>query len=272
VPSVLLTGASSGIGRATAERLSAAGWRVLAGARTDVDLQALGALPGVEALRLDVTVEADIAAAAEAAGERLDGLVNNAGIAVAGPVEALPVETWRHQLEVNVVGQVAVTRALLPALLRARGRIVNMSSISGRSAPPLLGPYAASKFALEAINDALRRELRAAGVQVVSIEPGGIATPIWHKSLAEANALRGELSADQERRYGGLMSALTKQAERAATDGVDPVTVAAAVQTALTAERPRTRYVIGREARVLATLARVLPDRALDALIARALR
>jgi NAD(P)-dependent dehydrogenase (short-subunit alcohol dehydrogenase family) len=272
VPTALLTGASSGIGRATAERLSAAGWRVLAGARREEDLQALAALPGVEPLRLDVTDETQIAAAAEHAGERLDALVNNAGIAVAGPIEALPVETWRRQLEVNVIGQVAVTRALLPALLRSRGRIVNMSSISGRSAAPLLGPYAASKFALEAVNDALRRELRAEGVEVVAIEPGGFATPIWRKSLAEADALLGELGADQQRRYGGLIAAVRRQAESAATNGGDPAAVAAAVETALTAARPRTRYVVGREARVLAGLTRVLPDRALDALIARALR
>jgi NAD(P)-dependent dehydrogenase (short-subunit alcohol dehydrogenase family) len=140
VRSVLITGASSGIGRVTAERLSAAGWRVVAGARRDEDLRSLDALPGVEALRLDVTDESQVAAAAEAAGESLDGLVNNAGIAVAGPVEALPLEIWRRQFEVNVIGQVAVTQAVLPALLRARGRIVNMSSISGRSAAPLLGP------------------------------------------------------------------------------------------------------------------------------------
>jgi NAD(P)-dependent dehydrogenase (short-subunit alcohol dehydrogenase family) len=272
VRSVLITGASSGIGRVTAERLSAAGWRVVAGARRDEDLRSLDALPGVEALRLDVTDESQVAAAAEAVGESLDGLVNNAGIAVAGPVEALPLEIWRRQFEVNVIGQVAVTQAVLPALLRARGRIVNMSSISGRSATPLLGPYAASKFALEAVNDALRRELRADGIEVIAIQPGGFATPIWRKSLAEADALLGELGADQQRRYGGLIAAVRKQAERAATSGGDPVAVAAAVETALTATRPRTRYVLGREARILAGLARVLPDRALDALVARALR
>jgi NAD(P)-dependent dehydrogenase (short-subunit alcohol dehydrogenase family) len=254
------------------ERLAGAGWHVLAGARADADLAALGALEGIEPLRLDVTSEADVAAAAERAGERLDGLVNNAGIAIAGPIEALPVEEWRRQLEVNVVGQVAVTRALLPAILAARGRIVNMSSISGRSAAPLLGPYAASKFALEAVTDALRRELRGDGVEVVSILPGGIATPIWHKSLAEADAHMAQLDAAQERRYGSLIAAVRKQAQKAATDGVDPGAVAAVVETALSAPRPRTRYVIGREARVLAALTRVLGDRALDALVARALR
>jgi NAD(P)-dependent dehydrogenase (short-subunit alcohol dehydrogenase family) len=272
VPTVLLTGASSGIGRACAERLAGTGWRVLAGARADADLEALAALRNVEPLRLDVTDEADVAAAAAAAGDSLDALVNNAGIAISGPVEVLPVDAWRRQLEVNLLGQVAVTRALLPALLAARGRIVNMSSISGRAAAPLLGPYAASKFALEAMNDALRRELRGHGVRVVAIEPGAIATPIWGKGTAEADAQIGEMDDAQTRRYASLIAALRTTAERNATAGLHPAAVAAAVETALTAARPRTRYLVGREARVTAALARLLPDRAVDALIARALR
>jgi NAD(P)-dependent dehydrogenase (short-subunit alcohol dehydrogenase family) len=188
MPTVLLSGASTGIGRATAGRLGRSGWRVLAGARKDADLAALGTLAGVEPLRLDVTSEADVAAAAAAAGERLDALVNNAGIAVTGPVEVLPVSAWREQLEVNLLGQVALTRAVLPAVVRARGRVVSVSSIGGRMALPLFGPYAASKYALEAMTDSLRREVRGQGVDVVSIEPGAIATPIWGKGMAEAEA------------------------------------------------------------------------------------
>jgi NAD(P)-dependent dehydrogenase (short-subunit alcohol dehydrogenase family) len=272
MPTVLLSGASSGIGRACAERLGRAGWRVLAGARRDADLDALGALPGVEPLRLDVLAEADVTAAATAAGERLDALVNNAGVAVTGPVEALPLEAWREQLEVNLLGQVALTRAVLPAVVRAGGRIVNMSSIGGRAALPLFGPYAASKFALEAMTDALRRELRGQGVTVVAVEPGPIATPIWAKGLAEADGLLAGMTADQHRRYDELIAAVRRQAERAQTEGLDPAEVAAVVETALTARRPRTRYVVGREARIQAVLARVLPDRAMDALVARALR
>src|SRR5689334_10266397 len=132
MPTVLLTGASSGIGRACAERLSGRGWHVLAGARSAADRDALGAIPGVEPIELDVTDDDQIQAAAAHAGDRLDALVNNAGIAVIGPVEALPVEEWRRQLEVNLIAQIAVTRALLPPLLRARGRIVNVTSIGGR--------------------------------------------------------------------------------------------------------------------------------------------
>jgi NAD(P)-dependent dehydrogenase (short-subunit alcohol dehydrogenase family) len=271
VPTVLLSGASSGIGRACAGRLGGAGWRVLAGARKDEDLELLGGLPGVEPLRLDVRAEGDVAAAAEAAGEQLDALVNNAGVAVTGPVEALPLDAWREQLEVNLLGQVAVTRAVLPAIVRARGRIVNMSSIGGRSALPLFGPYAASKFALEAMTDSLRRELRGQGVTVVAVEPGAIATPIWVKGMAAADAQLAGMSEEQRRRYEGLIAAVRRQAERARDGGLDPAEVAAVVETALTVRRPRTRYVVGREARVQAVLARLLPDRAMDALVGRAL-
>jgi NAD(P)-dependent dehydrogenase (short-subunit alcohol dehydrogenase family) len=272
VPTVLLSGASSGIGRATAERMGRAGWRVLAGARREEDLAALAGLPGTQPLRLDVTSDGDVAAVAGAIGERLDALVNNAGIAVTGPVEGLPLSAWRDQLEVNLLGQVRLTQAVIPALVAARGRVVNMSSIGGRMALPLFGPYAASKYALEAMGDALRRELRPHGVQVVAIEPGAIATPIWAKGIAEAERHLAELGEAPRRRYEGLIAAVRRQAERAAVEGLHPDEVAAVVETALTARRPRTRYVVGREARVQAVLARVLPDRAMDALVGRALR
>jgi NAD(P)-dependent dehydrogenase (short-subunit alcohol dehydrogenase family) len=272
VPTVLLTGASTGIGRATAERLGRAGWHVLAGARSQADLDALAALPGSEPLRLDVTSDDDVAAAAARVGDRLDALVNNAGIAVTGPVEGLPLQAWRDQLEVNLIGQVRVTRALLPAVLAARGRIVNMSSIGGRSALPLFGPYSASKFGLEAFSDSLRRELRGQGVEIVAIEPGAIATPIWGKGAAAAEANLADLDEAVERRYERQIAAVRKAAERAAVEGLDPGEVAEVVERALTAGRPRTRYVVGREARVQAVMARVLPDRALDAVIGRVLR
>jgi len=272
VPTVLLTGASTGIGRASAERLGRAGWRVLAGARSQQDLDALAQLPGTEPVRLDVTSDEDVDAAAALVGERLDALVNNAGIAVTGPVEGLPVQEWRDQLEVNLLGQVRVTRALLPAVIAARGRIVNMSSIGGRTALPLFGPYAASKYALEAMNDSLRRELRAHGVEVVAIEPGAIATPIWGKGIDQAEARLAGMTEAAQRRYEPQIAAVRKAAKRAAVEGLDPGEVAEAVVQALTAGRPRTRYVIGREARIQAVLARILPDRALDAVIGRVLR
>jgi NAD(P)-dependent dehydrogenase (short-subunit alcohol dehydrogenase family) len=175
-------------------------------------------------------------------------------------------------MEVNLLGQVAVTRALLPALLHARGRVVNVSSIGGRVAGPLFGPYAASKFALEAMTDSLRREVGRLGVRVVSVEPGGIATPIWDKGMQDADRLVDNMPDDARRRYSDVIAAVRKEAERMSRDGLPPVAVAEVVGRALTARRPRTRYVIGRDARVQAALARLLPDRILDALIARALR
>jgi NAD(P)-dependent dehydrogenase (short-subunit alcohol dehydrogenase family) len=181
---VLITGASSGIGEATALRLAGAGWRVLAGVRSDADGDRLRAAGGerLEPVTIDITEPATIAAAAAELGdEPLHGLVNNAGTALAMPLEFLPLDQLRRQLEVNLVGHVAVTQALLPNLRSARGRVVNVGSIAGRSALPFLGAYAASKHALEAVTDVLRVELRPFGIAVTVIEPGTIATPIWRK-------------------------------------------------------------------------------------------
>jgi NAD(P)-dependent dehydrogenase (short-subunit alcohol dehydrogenase family) len=261
----LVTGASTGIGRATAVHLASLGFDVLAGVRDPAD-----APEGTEALRLDVTSEADVAAAAERVGAELHALVNNAGIAVMGPVEIVPVGEWRRVLEINVLGQVAVTQALLPAILAARGRIVNMSSIGGRVANPLFGPYSGSKFALEAVSDSLRREVAPHGVHVVSVEPGGISTPIWGKGLSDARDIIAGSTPEQERRYSAVIAGVTKIAERLARDGLPPQAVAEVVGEAVTTARPRARYVVGRDAKVQALAARLLPDRVLDALIRRA--
>ena len=179
---VVVTGASSGIGLASAVRLAGAGWRVFGGVRTEADASALRER-GIEPLELDVTDAAQIAAAADAVGPTLDGLVDNAGIAIAAPLELVPLDELRHQLEVNVVGQVAVAQAFLPALRRARGRVVLMGSIGGKSALPFLGPYAASKHALEAVADSLRVELRPWGIEVAIVEPASIATPSGRRGL-----------------------------------------------------------------------------------------
>src|SRR3954462_12272580 len=182
---VLIRGASTGIGRATALELARRGATVLAGVRDPADGEALG--PAVTPLPLDATDAAPVAAAGEEAARRgLDALVNNAGIAVTGPLEYLPLDELRRQLEVNTVVQLAGTQACLPALRASRGRIVNVSSVAGRVVLPLYGPYAASKFALEALSDALRQELEGA-VSVSVVEPGAIATPIWERSLAVAD-------------------------------------------------------------------------------------
>ena len=263
----LVTGTSTGIGRAIAIALAGRGFEVLAGVRRPED-----APPGLEPIVLDVTSPDDIAAAATRVGGALHALVNNAGIVVTGPVEVVPAEDWRRQFEVNLIGQVAVTRALLPALVSARGRIVNLSSVSGRVALPMVGPYAASKFALEAVTDALRREVGPQGVHVVSVEPGGIATPLWDKTRAEAERTLAAMPAEVRRRYDDLIDAMLRHSERLARDGLPPEAVAEVVAGALTARRPRTRYVVGRDAKAQTLLARLLPDRAFDAFIARALQ
>jgi NAD(P)-dependent dehydrogenase (short-subunit alcohol dehydrogenase family) len=263
MPTVLVTGASTGIGRATALALAASGTSVLAGVRRLED-----APPGTTPVQLDVTDAEQVGALREIA--QLDGLVNNAGIAVSGPLEFLPVAELRRQLEVNVIGQLAVTQAVLEPLRRARGRIVNVSSIGGRVALPLYGPYSASKFALEALSDSLRRELR--DVRVIVVEPGAMATPIWDRGIATADALFAAMPPAAHERYGKLVTVMRGQAEALGRDGEPPERVAEAIVRALAARRPRPRYVVGRDARIQAALARVLPDRAFDAVLAVGLR
>jgi NAD(P)-dependent dehydrogenase (short-subunit alcohol dehydrogenase family) len=268
----IVTGASSGIGEATALHLRDLGFDVHAGVRREADAERLAGL-GLQPLTLDVTDSDSVAAAGRSfAGRPLAALVNNAGIAVSAPLELVPIDRLRDQMEINFIGQVAVTQALLPALRAARGRIVNVSSIGGRIALPLAGPYAASKFALEAVTDSLRRELRHLGVKVIAVEPGGVKTPIWDKGSETANAMLAEAPPDVARLYAGLGEALRAEAHKIATQtGVSPEQVAQVIGTALTASRPRTRYLVGRDAKGRAALARVLPDKLFDRLIARAL-
>jgi NAD(P)-dependent dehydrogenase (short-subunit alcohol dehydrogenase family) len=276
--SVVITGASTGIGAACATSLAAQGWTVFAGVRsvTGGDAPATGANGRVVPVRLDVTDADSIARAAEhvaaAVGDvGLDGLVNNAGIVVSGPIEAIPIAALRRQLEVNVVGPVAVTQALLPLLRRARGRIVNMGSIAGRSTLPVLGPYSASKHALEALTDAMRLELRPFGVEVSIVEPGAIATPIWQKSQRAGAELEQAISPELRALYGELIDRIRTAAARSERDARPVDAVVALVRHALTAPRPRTRYLVGRDARLRATLQALLPDRLLDWILIRAL-
>ena len=261
---VLVTGASSGIGRAVAGELVRRGFTVFGTIRRRDDAAALAAL-GATPVTLDVTDAATIAAARAQlehalAGQPLAGLVNNAGIPAAGPLELLPLDELRRVFEVNVVGVVAVTQAFLPLLKAARGRIVNISSLAGRAALPFLGPYAASKFALEAISDSLRRELWPFGIEVIVIEPGNIQSKIWDK--VEAMDLT---------RYRGTPyeAVLARFRDRALRDGraAPPADlVARAVRRALTARRPPTRIVVSAHP-WLERLAVGLPDRWLDRLM-----
>jgi NAD(P)-dependent dehydrogenase (short-subunit alcohol dehydrogenase family) len=270
---VVVTGASSGIGEACARRLAAGGFQVFAGVRKPQDGERLEReIAGVTAVILDVTERDSIAAAAERVGGSLAGLVNNAGIAVPAPLEYQPIEDFRRQLDVNLVGQVAVTQAFLPALRTARGRIVNIGSIGGRVAIPLVGAYVASKFALEGLTDVLRRELRPWGIHVAIMEPATVATPIWDKGVASGDELTAALPPAAREAYGKLIEVVREASIRGARDGLPPDAVARDVEHALTARRPRTRYLPGREAKTRALLGRLLPDRAMDSAIARAMR
>lgn len=267
---VLVTGASKGIGLACTRLLTAKGFRVFAGHRVDTDAERLrneGATP----VRLEVTNADHIAAAGDliedaTGGAGLDGVVNNAGIAVAGPLEFLPVADVRRQLEVNVVGQVAVTQAVLPALRRAGGRIVFIGSIAGRSALPFTGAYAASKFALEAIADSMRVELLPWGLDVSVVEPGVIATPIWETSLAFGEKLLEAMPPETLEYYGSAINGLRNRALRGKL-GREPDEVARAVLHALTAPNPKVRYVVGSDARRRLLFER-LPARIRDRIIA----
>jgi NAD(P)-dependent dehydrogenase (short-subunit alcohol dehydrogenase family) len=279
MPAAVVTGSSSGIGRASALALAREGFRVFAGVRRPEDGEALLAAAAggeLEPLDLDVGDGDSIATAAErvreATGGRLDGLVNNAGVVVPGPVEGVDLDELRRQLEINVVARVAVTQALLPMIRAARGRIVFMSSIGGRMSLPHLSPYSASKHAIEAIGDSLRQEMRGLGVQVAIIEPGSVATPFWDKGQAAAPKARAAMGPELERLYSDDLDAAQAGAERTAARGIPPERVADAVVDALTAARPKTRYLVGTDAKIQAQLRKVLPDRVLDRLIARELR
>jgi NAD(P)-dependent dehydrogenase (short-subunit alcohol dehydrogenase family) len=269
---VLVTGASTGIGEATVLHLQQLGFDPVAAVRKDEDAERLEGR-GLRTTRIDVTDADQIAAARDALGdEPLVGLVNNAGIAVAAPLEFLPIDRLRQQLEINLIGQAAVIQAFLPALRRARGRIVNVSSIGGRVALPLVSPYNASKFGLEGLSDSLRRELRPQGIDVILIEPGGVKTPIWNKAGKLADEMLAEgMPAEAERLYGGMIAAVRAQTVRIAQEsGIEPREVAEAIATALTANRPRTRYLVGRDAKIRGPMAKLLPDRVMDRLIGRA--
>lgn len=273
--SVLVTGSSTGIGRATALRLDAAGWRVFAGVRKQDDADSLRAAGSdrLTPVMLDVTAASAISAVAALLGDELgsaglDGLVNNAGVAIPSPLETMPIEAFRRQIEVNLTGQVAVTQAMLPLIRSARGRIIFISSIGGRIAFPLTGAYHAAKFGVEAVGDIFRQELRRWGISVSIIEPGSIDTPIWDSGERAADEIGGDLRAREEL-YGKAIASYRKLTRNLAERGIQPDKVAEVVEHALSASRPRSRYLVGLDAKTQARIKLVTPTRIWDRVVAR---
>lgn len=269
---VLVTGSSTGIGKACALHLAARGNTVFAGVRKEADGAALVQAAGerLAPIIIDVTDAGTIEAAAktieaEVVDAGLAGLVNNAGVAFGGPLEYLPIESWRTQLEVNVIGQVAVTQAMLPMLRRATGRVVFMGSIGGRLGTAMMGPYNASKFALEGIAEAFRAEMRPWGIKVVLVEPGSIKSEIWDKGRSQADDLEQRLPPEGLERYASHVAGVKRLIERQDRSAIDPIRVARVVERALFSARPRPRYLVGIDAKVGGAIARVLPDQTKDA-------
>jgi NAD(P)-dependent dehydrogenase (short-subunit alcohol dehydrogenase family) len=276
---VVITGASTGIGATCVRHLDQLGFRVFAGVRQAEDgvILKIGASPRLTPLLLDVTDSASIAEAAKSvqAGVGmfgLAGLVNNAGISVNGPIELVTLPEWRRQFEVNLFGLIAVTQAFLPMLRLGRGRVINMISIAGRSTMPFMAPYSASKHAVEALSDALRIELQPFGMHVAVIEPGAIATPIWRKSKQEADAQHASWSAEAQRLYAEGVSKVKDAAMKAADRAAPASLVATAIEHALMSPRPKTRYLVGFDAKIRALLGAMLPDRLQDRLLTWAVK
>lgn len=272
---VVITGASAGIGAATAREMAQRGYHVLAGVRRERDADAIRA-ENVEPLILDITNSEHIRALAsrvseDPQGRPLRALVNNAAVQANVPIEVFGIEQWRHMFEVNLFGHVAVLQALLPTLIESGGRVVNISSVGGKIAMATYGPYAGTKFALEAMSDSLRREVAPHGVQVVVIEPGAVRTEMLGRAIAGAHDLLAAMTPEQRHRYGGLVHAVNAQAEASNKSGLPAEAAAAVIAKAITARKPRTRYTVGREAAFLPVM-RLLPDRLLDRIFAAALR
>lgn len=273
---VLISGASTGMGAATARELVRRGYHVLAGVRRDSDADALRTT-NLEPVILDITNPEQIEAVAhriadDPARRPLRAVINNAGIAINAPVELLSMQEWRQQFEVNFFGHVALTQAVLPALHASSGRVVNISSVGGKVAMPTYGAYAGAKFAMEAMSDALRRELAPHGVQVVVVEPGGVSTEMTGHGIERANDTLTAMSPAERDRYGALMHAIISQATAFTKSGLPAQAAGRLIADAATVRRPRIRYTIGRDAAVLTRLSRVLSDRVLDRLLAANLR
>ncbi len=264
MPTVLVTGAARGIGRATAVRLATTGWDVLAGVRNVADGAPLAA-DRITPLVLDITNATHLAALEGTLPHQLDAVVNNAGVVVGGPIEGVQLSELRRQLEVNVVGQAAVTQAVLPRLRRSRGRVVFISSVSGLIATPMTGPYNASKFALEAMADSLRMEVAPWGIRVILVEPAQTDTDMWRKAEADLERTVASLSREHRDLYAKHIAGFRKSIPRSQRMATSADGAAAVVERALTVRRPSARYVVGRAPRIQAVAAKLTPTFALDA-------
>ncbi len=273
MPSVLVTGAARGIGRAIVEHLASTGWDVIAGVRSEEDANAITKVDPqrVSAVILDITNADHIAKLSDALPQRLEAVVNNAGVAVAGPIETVTPEDWRKVLDTNVVGQFAVTRAVLPKLRESKGRVLFISSVNGRIALPMLGPYAASKFALEGACDALRVELRGWGVPVVLIEPAQTDTDMWRTADTMVVDIEAAMSPEDRALYAKHIAGMKKFVPRARKMASPTKKVVAVVEEALTARRPKARYVVALLPKVQTVLMTNMPaalrDRILTTLV-----
>ena len=269
---VVVTGASTGIGAATAMELAAQGFHVLAGVRRHVDAEPIRAT-NIEPIILDITDESAIAVLVQRISEdprrrRLRALVNNAGISVNAPVETYRLEPWRPLFDVNLFGHVAMIQALLPALIETGGTIVNISSIGGKVAMAAYGPYAATKFAMEAVSDALRREVGPLGVKVVVVEPGAVTTRMLEQVDTAGQRITDDMTIEHRHRYGALMHAVISQAKASVAGGTPPQEAARIIARAITSRRPHARYTVGRGAAIVVRMIRFMSDRMLDRLLA----
>jgi NAD(P)-dependent dehydrogenase (short-subunit alcohol dehydrogenase family) len=272
-PSILISGASSGIGLSCAAFLARKGYRVFAGYRNPADAEALRANhPGIVPVPLELDSQSSIQNAldlitGQLKGAGLAGLVNNAGVVISGPLEFVSLPDWRHQMEVNLIGPVALTQHCLPLLRQSQGRIINIGSVAGIMALPFLSPYCVSKSGLAVICDALRLELRPWGIQVALIEPGNIKTPIWEKSLSAAKTAEEHYPHHYSDLYGQVMKKVKNASQKAAAQSMEAEVVAKAVYHALSAPRAKTRYPLGVSVQLRRLLARC-PDPLRDWLIA----
>jgi len=272
----VVTGAGGGIGEATARRLNSRGFHVLAGVRKPADADKLHA-SGIETVILDITKPDDIAQVVERVntdpqGRRLGVLVNNASISLTAPAELVPIEAWRENFEVNFFGHVAITTALTPALADARGaRLVNMSSMAAILAGPSFGPYAAAKRAFETYSDMLRRELASSNIKVIVIQPSSVKTPGWEQGSSITSKFTKAMTAGQHDRYDALIEAGERTTTKWSSKGLDATTAAKVVVDAVEQPRPRPRYQIGNDAKMITGLMRVLGDRSMDRLLNRML-